>query len=110
MILGVLQVGNLDERRADHVSSPTLSTTSTVNKNPNAINTTAITMQLLRTIKKNIFFLIREKKKPATPLAPENLRGGGGGGSVSHRVNLAIYKNSHNFFFLISLLSFFPWL
>ena len=41
MILGVLQVGNLDERRADHVSSPTLSTTTTVNKNPNAINTTA---------------------------------------------------------------------
>lgn len=63
MTLGVFQVGNLDERRADHVSSPTLSTTTTVNKNPNAINTTAITMQLLRTIKKkNIFFLIREKK------------------------------------------------
>ena len=56
MILGVLQVGNLDERRADHVSSPTLSTTTTVNKNPNAINTTAITMQLLRTIKKTFFF------------------------------------------------------
>ena len=56
MTLGVFQVGNLDERRADHVSSPTLSTTTTVNKNPNAINTTAITMQLLRTIKKTFFF------------------------------------------------------
>lgn len=62
MTLGVFQVENLDERRADNVSSPTLSTTTTVNKNPNAINTTAITMQLLRTIKKDIFFLIREKK------------------------------------------------
>ena len=66
MTLGVFQVGNLDEGRADHVSSPTLSTTTTVNKNPNAINTTAITMQLLR------------REKPVTPLAPENLRGGGG--------------------------------
>ena len=56
MTLGVFQVENLDERRADNVSSPTLSITTTVNKNPNAINTTAITMQLLRTIKKNIFF------------------------------------------------------
>ena len=56
MTLGVFQVGNLDEGRADHVSSPTLSTTMTVNKNPNAINTTAITMQLLRTIKKKHFF------------------------------------------------------
>ena len=41
MTLGVFQVENLDERRADNVSSPTLSTTTTVNKNPNAINTTA---------------------------------------------------------------------
>ena len=109
MILGVLQVGNLDERRADHVSSPTLSTTTTVNKNPNAINTTAITMQLLRTIKKTFFFLIREKKA-CHATSTREFKVGGGGGSVSHRVNLAIYKNSHNFFFLISLLSFFPWL
>ena len=42
MTLGVFQVENLDERRADNVSSPTfLSITTTVNKNPNAINTTA---------------------------------------------------------------------
>lgn len=41
MTLGVFQVENLDERRADHVSSPTFPITTTVNKNPNAINTTA---------------------------------------------------------------------
>ena len=41
MTLGVFQVENLDERRADHVSCPTFSITTTVNKNPNAINTTA---------------------------------------------------------------------
>ena len=41
MTLSVFQVENLDERRADNVSSPTLSITTTVNKNPNAINTTA---------------------------------------------------------------------
>lgn len=83
MILGVLQVGNLDERRADHVSSPTLSTTTTVNKNPNAINTTAITMQLLRTIKKNIFFLIREKKACHATSTREFKGGGGGAQSVT---------------------------
>lgn len=83
MILGVLQVGNLDERRADHVSSPTLSTTTTVNKNPNAINTTANYAAALDD-KKIFFFLIREKK-PATPLAPENLRGQGWGVSQSPR-------------------------
>ena len=82
MILGVLQVGNLDERRADHVSSPTLSTTTTVNKNPNAINTTAITMQLLRTIKKkHFFFLIREIKKACH--ATSSREEGGGGQSVT---------------------------
>ena len=41
MTLGVFQVENSDERRADHVSSPTLSIITTVNKNRNAINTTA---------------------------------------------------------------------
>ena len=34
-------------------------------------------MQLLWT-KKTFFFFLNRGKKPATPLAPENLRGGGG--------------------------------
>lgn len=60
MTLGVFQVENLDERRADHVSSPTFSITTTVNKNPNAINTTANHAAALDD--KFFFFLIREKK------------------------------------------------
>ena len=83
MTLGVFQVENLDERRADNVSSPTLSITTTVNKNPNAINTTANYAAALDD-KKTFFFLISEKK-PATPLAPENLRGQGWGVSQSPR-------------------------
>ena len=76
MTLGVFQVENLDERRADHVSFPTFSTTTTVNKNPNAINTTANYAAALDDKKK--ILLIREKKACHATSTREFKRGRGG--------------------------------
>lgn len=109
MTLGVFQVGNLDEKTGRSCFIPYLIHNNDSKQKPKRYKYHCYNYAAASDDKKNIFFLIREKKA-CHATSTREFKGGWGGGSVSHRVNLAIYKNSHNFFFLISLLSFFPWL